>query len=120
MRPLAASLSRPSKPSRRALFLERLEDRLVLSGFGPEDGAYIVEPWLGHYWGVEIQPGDQRIVAAGLGPTGVAVARYDSLGNADTSYGSGGVANPVGPTTATALSLVLQPDGKAVVAGYAA
>lgn len=32
-----------------ALVVERLEDRLALSGFGPEDGAYIVEPRAGAY-----------------------------------------------------------------------
>ena len=65
MRPLAASLSRPSMPRRRRLFLERLEDRLALSGFGPEDGAYVVEPWHGNYRDVQVQASDQKIVTAG-------------------------------------------------------
>ena len=54
-----------------------------------QDGAYIVEPWKGNYSAVKIQPGDQKIVAAGeitMNPTttsdpGVAIARYDPVGN---------------------------------------
>lgn len=115
---------RPVSPKLRTvtLHLERLEERLVLSGFGPEDGAYIVEPWSGGYSDVQIQPANQKIVAAGgitVNPTttsdpGVALARYDSVGNPDTSYGSGGLS-----TTTLGYGspgLALQPDGKAVVA----
>ena len=112
----------PRHRAKANLRLERLEDRLALSGFGPEDGAFIVEPWTGGYHDVAIEPGSQKIVAAGIMndvPLSVAVAHYDSLGNADSTYGSGGLANPpLGPNSETALSLVLQPDGKAVVAGY--
>ncbi len=98
--------------------LERLEDRCLLAGFGPEDGAIIVEPWLGRYLDVQIQPGDQKIVAAGgfHGIPGVVVARYDSQGNADASYGIGGLANPQALLAMGGSNLVLQPDGKAVVA----
>ena len=71
--------------------MEQLEDRLALSGFGLEDGAYIVESWAGSYQDVQIQPGDQKIVAAGsmhVTTDSLAVARYDSLGVADATYGS--------------------------------
>ena len=110
----AALRRTPAEPS-----LEKLEDRLLLSGFGPEDGAYIVEPWLGVYQDVKIQPGDQKIVATGskTDGTGLPVARYDSMGNADMTYGSAGLANPLGTNSGYALGLVLQPDGKAVVTG---
>ena len=110
---------RNSSRSRRSTTkpqLERLEDRLALSGFGPEDGSYIVEPWSGSYNDIKIQSTDQNIVAAGTFPgPGVAIARYDSVGNRDTSYGSGGL------TTTTIgyagfAGLALQPDGKAIVA----
>ena len=71
-----------------------------------------------------IEPGSQKIVAAGIMndvPLSVGVTHYDSLGNADNTYGSGGLANPpLGPNSEAALSLVLQPDGKAVVAGTTA
>ncbi|MFO0887851.1 MAG: hypothetical protein U0790_01765 [Isosphaeraceae bacterium] len=112
----------PSRRTRRAvtpkrrparLLLEPLEGRQLLSGFGPEDGAFIVEPWSGRYAAVQIQPGDQKIVAAGGTSSGLAVARYDSAGNADLSYGTGGRSTPTGGGAAG--SLVLQPDGKAVV-----
>src|SRR5690242_1377486 len=84
--------------------LERLEDRHALSGFGPGDGAYVEESWFGYYNAVQIQPSTQSIFVAG-GDSGqvppspansfnypTAVARYDSGGNADTTFGAGGVA----------------------------
>jgi uncharacterized delta-60 repeat protein len=82
-----------------------------------QDGAYIVEPWLGRYEAVRIQPVDQKIVAgatANWTPAGtIVIARYNSFGNPDTTFGSGGLATfgsywEIG-------SLTLQPDGKVVV-----
>ena len=106
------------------LQLERLEERLVLSGFGPEDGSYILENREGGWYSdVRIQPSDQAIVAAG--PAGTlpgavpffGVERYDRAGNVDTSYGNAGLASPpLGPGQ-SAVGLLLQPDGKALVAG---
>ncbi len=93
-----------------------------------QDGAYIVEPWNGSYTAVKIQPGDQKIVAAGAmtitnpdntTESRMAIARYDSLGYPDSTYGSGGVAAPaLGTSSERGYDLVLQPDGKAVVSGY--
>jgi uncharacterized delta-60 repeat protein len=120
-----ASRRRPTRPTINTVKprLERLEDRLALSGFGPEDGAYIVESWAGTYSSVTIRPSDQAIVAAGAKDlnenTQMAVARYDAQGNNDSAFGSGGVAS-VGPTGTEAYSVLLQPDGKAVLAGYIA
>jgi uncharacterized delta-60 repeat protein len=115
------------------LRLEPLEERQLLSGFGSADGAYIVEPWLGSYSAVQIQPGDQKIIAAGqVDPNSnftdqrMAIARYGSLGNPDNTYGSGGHSFPplsgvsapaLGPFSESGWDLVLQPDGKAVVSG---
>src|SRR4051794_37517104 len=63
-----------------------------------QDGAYIVEPWLGSYEDVKIQPGDQKIVVAGREQAAgrVAIARYDSAGNPDGGFGSGGLSIPPG------------------------
>ena len=113
--------------------MERLEERQLLSGFGPEDGAYVVESWIGSYFNVQIQQSDQKIVVAGnVNPnnnntdTRLAIARYDSLGNADNTFGSGGPsipplsgvsAPPLGPSNEYGIDLVLQPDGNAVVSG---
>ncbi len=113
------------RPSLARVHLERLEARLALSGFGPEDGAYIVENYRNSsYEAVKIQPGDQKIVAAGLSyDFGVnmgllAIARYDSIGNPDLTFGSGGRSTPaLGSLQETGYSLALQSDGKAVVAG---
>jgi|GEM_PF-1806104 len=112
---------------RRKLLLERLEDRIVFSGFGPLDGAYIVEPWLGSYEGVQIQPSDQAIVAAGtmkiVNPNAsieqrIAIARFDAQGTADVTYGSGGVSAPaLGSKNEAGQDVVLQSNGMAIVSG---
>ena len=100
-----------------------------------QDGAYIVEPWSGSYSAVKIQPGDQKIVAAGTmniaNPDAttenrMAISRYTSLGTPDLSYGIGGPsilplsglsAPMLGSTRVYGHDLVLQPDGKALVSG---
>ncbi len=113
------------KPTTSKPRLEPLESRQLLSGFGPEDGAYILEPWIGSYSKVQIQPGDQKIVAAGqVNPSNdysdqrMAIVRYDSLGNIDSTYGSGGVSTPaLGSGNESGRNIVIQPDGKAVVSG---
>lgn len=70
--------------------------------------------------GIALQP-DGKIVVAGRSVQGIAdefaVARLDSNGSLDTSFGSGGkVLAPISDS-ADAAALALQPDGKAVVAG---
>lgn len=107
--------SKTSSP--RRLYLESLEDRLALSGFGPEDGSYIIEPRIGIYNDVAIQPTDQAIMVVGGLPATLGVARYDSQGSLDSNYGVGGFATPVLGRAERGNSLVLQPDGKAVIAG---
>src|SRR5262249_42310955 len=103
--------------------LELLDARQLLSGFGPEDGAYIVQDRAGgDYRDVQIHPGSQAIV--GVGDPGNApygdfgAERYLSDGTLDSSYGNSGLASPVlGPGIEVALALTLQPDGKAIIAG---
>jgi hypothetical protein len=103
------------------LRLERLEDRIALSGFGAGNGAYIVESWNGQYGAVKIQPTDQKILVAGgmLSTGGVAIARYDSAGNPDAGWGSGGLATPaLGPQgNPGGAGLAIQADGRVDVAG---
>lgn len=108
-------ISRPKsrRPTTIRLCTERLEYRLNLAGFGPEDGSYIVEPWNGKYVDVDIQPGDQKIVATGGNTT---IARKDSAGNPDASFGTAGLSVLSIPGAGgSSGGLVLQPDGKAVV-----
>jgi len=68
---------------------------------------------------------DGKIVAAGGGSFTnqigeFALARYNSDGTLDTSFGSGGkVHTNIGGGSAQARSLAVQPDGKIVVVGYA-
>ena len=82
-----------------------------------QDGSYIIEPWSGYYTGVAVQPGDQKIVAAGFSVTSdsMAIARYHATGVPDTSYGSGGISTPTG-VRESSFNVALQADGKAVVA----
>jgi uncharacterized delta-60 repeat protein len=66
---------------------------------------------------VVIQP-DGKIVVAGGTTTGFALARYNSNGTLDTSFGSGGeVLTSLGQWTSHANALLLQPDGKLIVVG---
>jgi uncharacterized delta-60 repeat protein len=75
-----------------------------------------------------IQQADGRLVVAGEMETAVssdgstadfALARYNSNGSLDASFGSGGiVSTPVGSGFDLASSVIVQPDGKLVAAGY--
>ena len=74
---------------------------------------------------VVLQPDGKILVAGSVGPSGAQagswmVARYDSSGNLDTSFGIGGFfIKRFGSTYETARKLLVQPDGKIVVMGYA-
>jgi uncharacterized delta-60 repeat protein len=75
---------------------------------------------------VAVQP-DGKVVAAGYttetGPEHVALVRYDVDGTLDMNFGSGGrldINASVGPTVdSSAQALLIQPDGKLLVAGNA-
>ena len=75
--------------------------------------------------GVTIQA-DGKIVVAGFtvaGPSNAdfALARYNSDGSLDTSFGTGGkVTTGFGSNSEVAISVVMQPDGKIVVTGSTA
>lgn len=66
---------------------------------------------------------DGKIVAAGWswnGTTNVfALARYNSNGTLDTSFGTGGITTTVfGSSNVQAFAVAIQPDGKLVAAGW--
>jgi len=71
---------------------------------------------------VAIQP-DGKIVVAGFVTGGAtadfAVVRYNTDGGLDSSFGTGGkVTTDIGSSDNYATALVIQPDGKIVVAGF--
>ncbi|MET7518168.1 calcium-binding protein [Streptomyces sp. NPDC005480] len=71
---------------------------------------------------VAIEPGTDKIVAAGYVGGRAAVARYSRDGIPDTTFSDDGMVttNPAGPSLqegGDARALVLQPDGKIVVGG---
>ncbi len=73
-------------------------------------------------FGAAIQS-DGKIVLAGESFNGTnrdfALARYNTDGSLDTSFGSGGKAvTPIGSSDESAGDLVIQSDGKIIVAGY--
>jgi len=71
-------------------------------------------------YGVAIQP-DDKIIAVGSGNGSVALARYQPDGILDSSFGvTGKVITPFGSMFSQATAVVLQPDGKIVVAAAVA
>lgn len=61
---------------------------------------------------------DGKIIAAGLSGGDCAVARYNTNGSLDTSFGNGGiVTTDFGANPDEAFSVLIQPDGKIVIAG---
>ena len=66
---------------------------------------------------------DGKIVAAGFasnnGNYSFALARYTILGTLDTAFGNNGIVTTSIDSGATAQSIIIQPDGKIVAAGYA-
>jgi len=83
----------------------------VLTDFGATDSARAVA----------IQP-DGKIVAVGYSGSGLysfALARYNTDGSLDTSFGSGGqILTAFGSSYSVALAVAIQSDGKIVAAGY--
>lgn len=140
---LVSLLSR-SKKSRRALQLERLEDRSLLTAgmldptFG--DGGQLLTNLVGSSPSYDIASSaavqaDGKIVVAGytnLGSPGgninLALVRYDAAGSRETSFGDGGTVlfdigfNQVPAGSSNTLDsygptkIVVQPDGTIVVA----
>ncbi len=79
---------------------------LVTTDFGSTDQAFAVA-----------LQADGKIVTAGRRGSDVIVARYNADGSQDTLFGSNGRVITNFGATELALALVLQPDGKIVVAG---
>jgi uncharacterized delta-60 repeat protein len=73
-------------------------------------------------FGVVVQPGGGITAAGGSssvsGSSSFALARYDSTGNLDASFGAGGKVTTAFPSPlSNALDLLTQPDGKVVAIG---
>lgn len=89
-------------------------DGIILNDFGNNSNDY------GR--AVAIQS-DGKVLVAGTsfvsGNNQFALARYRTNGTLDTSFGTGGfVVTDVGPQTDEAVSVLIQPDGNIVLAGY--
>ena len=77
----------------------------------------------GEYYYATALQSDGKIVAAGYkrigGDSDFAVARYNSDGTLDATFGTNGkVITPVGSSVDEVGDMLLQPDGKIVVVGY--
>jgi uncharacterized delta-60 repeat protein len=79
---------------------------LVTTDFGSTDQAFAIA-----------LQGDGKIVTAGRRGSDVIVARYNADGSQDTLFASNGRVVTNFGATELALALVIQPDGKIVVAG---
>jgi len=98
-------------------------DGTLDAGFGVE-GAVVTRVGVDRNYAsaLVLQP-DGKLVAAGYTEpvdNDFALVRYNTDGSLDTTFGTGGkVITPIGSEYDGASSLVLQPDGKLVAAGYA-
>jgi uncharacterized delta-60 repeat protein len=66
---------------------------------------------------VVVQPDGKIVVAEGTNGGGLALARYNSNGTLDTTFGSGGKLLTPLAQQSDADALLLQPDGKLIVSG---
>lgn len=66
--------------------------------------------------GIAMQP-DGKLVAAGLADSAIALARYDTNGTLDPSFGTAGKVTQTIAPLANGYAVVAQPDGKLVVGG---
>lgn len=100
-----------------------LQDGTLDGGFGT-DGVVITDFFQNNDWGASVAlQKDGKIVVAGLALTGseydFALARYDTDGSLDNSFGTGGkTTTAIGPSDDKGISVVLQPDDKILVGGY--
>jgi uncharacterized delta-60 repeat protein len=83
-------------------------------------GAVMTMP--GAALAVQVQP-DGKVVAAGFSGSHYVIARYNADGTLDTTFGSAGkvitnVGKPGASSSDVATAVVLQADGKIVVAGW--
>lgn len=119
---VVAGTSAPFGGEESFVLLRYLEDGSLDPDFGA--GGVVVTDFgdEGEAYAVAIQP-DGKIVAAGGAEHAVALARYLSDGTLDSSFGAGGlVTTPIvgiDVDYAEALAVVLQADGRIVIAGAA-
>jgi uncharacterized delta-60 repeat protein len=64
-----------------------------------------------------LKQSDEKLVGVGFSDNAIALARYDSSGNLDSSFGSSGIVTTFVGSQATAFSSALQSDGKIVISG---
>ena len=105
--------------SHDALLLRYHSDGTIDSGFGA-GGAFFYDSGgsTDFIYAVAVQP-DGKILAAGVSSGDVLLIRLNSNGTLDTGFGAGGIVTYGTPSnTDEAKALVLQPDGKIIVAGY--
>jgi uncharacterized delta-60 repeat protein len=110
-----------------------LQDRFALVRYNPDgsldptfgDGGIVATAVSEHafVYALALQP-DGKIVAAGAecdascGQLDFALARYDSDGSLDTSFGTAGIVTTAFAASSGASAIALQPDSKIVVAGF--
>ena len=81
----------------------------------------IVQTPIGNYaiaLGVVIQPIDQKIAITGLFDTQIVIVRYNPNGSPDLPFGNQSIATLSCPVPSEGNSILIQPDGKLVAAGF--
>jgi uncharacterized delta-60 repeat protein len=113
-------------PPDNSLLLRYNADGSTDAGFGNAGRADIVFPGSLFFANdLAIQPDGKIVLAGAARPSGstefgfgFGVARYLPDGSPDTAFGAGGLAVTDFPSHSPASAVVIQPDGKLVVAGW--
>src|SRR4051794_7014905 len=112
---------RKNRAPRPCLALEVLEERMVLNA-GSLDlsfgiGGKSLAPGIGQAFDATLH--NSQIIAAGGLNGDIVVARYNSGGSADTSFGIGGVVKTdLGSAQDQGEGVIVQADNKVIVAGF--
>jgi uncharacterized delta-60 repeat protein len=104
-------------------FHSKAEAADVILDYSFGTGGVVVNPLDSVGIDMALQPDGKIVVAGTVAPYGIAfrLARYNSNGSLDTTFGTGGIVTTTFPNQsqyAAAYSVVIQPDGKIVAGGY--
>jgi uncharacterized delta-60 repeat protein len=112
--------NQPTPPVNQAIVVRYLSDGTLDTSFGASGKAVASFGSMSHGYALALQP-DGKILLAGraTGPSvfDLAIARFDSGGMLDASFGNGGKVQVAVGMHAQARAVLVQPDGRIVLVG---